>query len=67
MHTTHEHWDDTRLPTDGWIGPCIQLSPGTTNVWLTLEIGTPKTFSQVEGIVLSHVRLVGKGLDSAVP
>ena len=45
-------------------GACIHLGPGNPNVhggWIS------KGLHQVEGIGMSHVRLVGKGLDSAVP
>ena len=47
------------------VGTCIHLGPGNPNVHK--EVGNPKVFNQVEGICWSHVWLVGKGLDSAVP
>ena len=58
----HEHWDDTQLPCLSG-GTCVHLGPGNPNVHK--EVGNPKVFNQVEGIALSRVWLVGKGLDSA--
>ena len=48
------------------IGTCIPyLGPGNPNVRWRLESKGHQY--QVEGIDMSHVRLVGKGLDSSVP
>ena len=56
--------DDTHRPAKQGKGRASTLvleTPTSNGGWIS------KGLHQVEGIGMSHVRLVGKGLDSAVP
>ena len=62
----HEHWDDTQLPClSGYVRASTLVLETPTSI-TKLEIQGSSTRLKVH-IVLSHVQLVGKGLDSAVP
>ena len=68
MHRTQTRtlgrYETIQLAADRTVHPTL-LGPGNPNVHK--EVGYPRVINQLEGIDVSHVRLVGKGLDSAVP